>query len=161
MVKRFCWRKRTEVGNLSILILSFSSVVSSNLPDVWGVASESQSEELLKCINMQMKWDIEYIVIIIMPIYVCVCTQLCLTLWDPVGYSSEGSSVHGVIPRRILEWVAMSPSKGSSWTQGSNPHLLSLLHWQQTIYHWATTSEAKCHKQSFICCNYLYMERWN
>ena len=114
MVKRFCWRKRTEVGNLSILILSFSSVVSSNLPDVGGVASESQSEELLKCINMQMKWDIEYIVIIIMPIYVCVCTQLCLTLWDPVGYSSEGSSVHGVIPGRILEWVAISPSKGSS-----------------------------------------------
>ena len=39
------------MGNLSILILPFSSVVSSNLPDVLGVASESQSEELLKCIK--------------------------------------------------------------------------------------------------------------
>ena len=38
------------MGNLSILILSFSSVVSSNSPDVLGVFSESQSEEL-KCVK--------------------------------------------------------------------------------------------------------------
>ena len=38
------------------------------------------------------------------------------------------SSVHGVLQARILEWVAMPFSRGSSLTQGSHPHLLHLLH---------------------------------
>ena len=47
----------------------------------------------------------------------CVCmfsvTQSCLTLWDPVDYSPPGSSVHGIFQARILEWVAISFSRGS------------------------------------------------
>ena len=46
----------------------------------------------------------------------CVCTQLlqsCLTLWDHMG--SPGSSVHGILQARILEWVAMLSSRRSSW----------------------------------------------
>ena len=38
-----------------------------------------------------------------------------------------GSSVHGILQARILEWVAISSSRGIFPTQGSNPHLL---HWQ-------------------------------
>ena len=41
--------------------------------------------------------------------------QSCLTLCDPVDYSPPGSSVHGILQARILEWVAMSSSRGSSW----------------------------------------------
>jgi len=48
-------------------------------------------------------------------------TQSCPTLCDPMGCSSPGSSVHGILQARILEWVAMPSSKGSSrprdWTQ--------------------------------------------
>ena len=40
--------------------------------------------------------------------------QSCLTLWDPVDCSPPGSSVHGIPQARILEWVAISFSKGSS-----------------------------------------------
>ena len=40
--------------------------------------------------------------------------QLCLTLFDPVDYSPPGSSVHGILQARILEWVAMPSSRGSS-----------------------------------------------
>ena len=40
--------------------------------------------------------------------------QSCPTLCDPVGYSLPGSSVHGVLQARILEWVAIPLSKGSS-----------------------------------------------
>ena len=36
----------------------------------------------------------------------------------------------GILKARILEWVAMPSSRGSSLTQGSNPSLLYLLHWQ-------------------------------
>ena len=46
---------------------------------------------------------------------VCLVTQSCLTLCDPVKYSPPGSSVHRIFQARILEWVAISFSKGSSW----------------------------------------------
>ena len=40
--------------------------------------------------------------------------QLCLTLCDPVDGSPPGSSVPGILQARILEWVAISFSRGSS-----------------------------------------------
>ena len=39
----------------------------------------------------------------------------CPTLCDPVDCSPPGSSVHGILQERILEWVAIFFSKGSSW----------------------------------------------
>ena len=53
--------------------------------------------------------------------------QSCLTLCDPVDYSPPGSSVHGIFEARIMEWIAISFSRGLFSTQGSNLHLL---HWQ-------------------------------
>ena len=40
-------------------------------------------------------------------------TQSCPTLCDPVDCSRQDSSVHGILPARILEWVAISSSRGS------------------------------------------------
>ena len=39
--------------------------------------------------------------------------QLCLTLFDPVDCRPPGSSIHGISQARILEWVAISFSRGS------------------------------------------------
>ena len=39
--------------------------------------------------------------------------QLCLTLCDPMDCSPPGSSVHGILQARILEWVAITFSRGS------------------------------------------------
>ena len=39
----------------------------------------------------------------------------CLTLCDPMDCSPLGSSVHGILQGRILEWVAIPFSMGSSW----------------------------------------------
>ena len=39
--------------------------------------------------------------------------QLRPTLCDPMDYSLPGSSVHGILQARILEWVAISSSRGS------------------------------------------------
>ena len=36
------------------------------------------------------------------------------TVCDPMDYSPPGSSVHGILQARILEWVAMLSSRGSS-----------------------------------------------
>ena len=40
--------------------------------------------------------------------------QSCPTLCEPMDHSPPGSSVHGIIQARILEWVAMPFSRGSS-----------------------------------------------
>ena len=46
--------------------------------------------------------------------------QSCLTLCDPMDSSPPGSSVHGILQARILEWFSMTASRGSSqprdWT---------------------------------------------
>ena len=68
-----------------------------------------------------------------MTFYTCVhakLLQLDPTLCDPVDCSPPGSSVHGILQARILEWVAMPSSRGIFPTQGSNQNLLCLLHWQ-------------------------------
>ena len=41
--------------------------------------------------------------------------QSCLPLCNPMDYSPPGFSVHGILQARILEWVAMPSSRGSSW----------------------------------------------
>ena len=40
--------------------------------------------------------------------------QTCPTLCDPVDCSPPGSSIHGILQARILEWVAIPSSRGSS-----------------------------------------------
>ena len=45
---------------------------------------------------------------------VCLVAQSCLTLGDPMDCSPQGSSVHGILQARILEWVAISFSRASS-----------------------------------------------
>ena len=49
---------------------------------------------------------------------ISVRAQLCSTLWGPMDYSLPGSSVHGILQARILEWVAVPSSRGSSWPSG-------------------------------------------
>ena len=41
-------------------------------------------------------------------------TQSCLTLFEPMDSSMPGSSVHGMLQARILEWTAILFSRGSS-----------------------------------------------
>ena len=51
---------------------------------------------------------------------VCLVAPLCRPLCNPLDCSLPGSSVHGIVPARILAWVAISSSRGSSrsraWT---------------------------------------------
>ena len=42
-------------------------------------------------------------------------TQSCPTLCDPMDCNLPGSSVHGILQARILEWIAICSSRGSSW----------------------------------------------
>ena len=57
-----------------------------------------------------------------------VYARSCPTLCNPVDCSPPGPSVHGIFQGRILEWVAMPSSRGSS--QPMDQRILCLLHWQ-------------------------------
>ena len=60
----------------------------------------------------------------------CVCAkslQSCPTLHNFMDYSPPGSSVHGILQARILEWAVISSSRESS-RHGSNPRLLRFGH---------------------------------
>ena len=114
-------------------------------------------------------------------LYCCLVAQLCLTLCDPMDCSLPGSSVHGILQARILEWVAISFSRGSSrprdWTQVSriagrlfNLWAKLLACYRRIFYYfqWITSLKRKnrwgprglwrmnsfCHKGGVICCNF-------
>ena len=58
-----------------------------------------------------------------------ICAKSCQTLCNPVDCSQPGSSVHGDSPG-INTRVGCQALLQGIVTQGSNPHLLRLLHWQ-------------------------------
>ena len=43
------------------------------------------------------------------------CAQSCLTCYDPMDCSPLGSSLHGILQARILEWAAISFSRGKAY----------------------------------------------
>ena len=45
---------------------------------------------------------------------VCLVVQSCSTLCDPIVCTPPDSSIHGILQARILEWVAILFSRGSS-----------------------------------------------
>ena len=73
--------------------------------------------------------------------------QSCLTLCDPMDCSPPASSVHGIFQARILEWVAISFSRGSSRPRGQT--------WVSCIAGrcftiWATREVSSCNSINYI-----------
>ena len=71
--------------------------------------------------------------------YARVHAQLCLTLCDSMDCSLSGSFVHGIFHARILEWVAISFSRGSFWPRDQT-HISCI--GRQILYHWVTWRSA-------------------
>ena len=61
---------------------------------------------------------------------VCSASQACLTHCDPMNCSLPGSSVYGNFQTSILEWAAISYSRGSYQYRDRTQILWHLLHWQ-------------------------------
>ena len=75
--------------------------------------------------------------------------QSCLTLCDPMTYILPGSSVHGILQARILEWVAMPSSRGSSWNQSPPP---SRPYCRQILYHLSQKGRPLHHSPNAKIC---------
>ena len=74
--------------------------------------------------------------------------QLFVNLWTI--YNLSGSSVHGILQARILNWIAVPSSRGSSQhkDQSSVPHVSSIGRW--VLYHY-------CHLGSPMDCINLFL----
>ena len=77
----------------------------------------------------------------------CLVIKSCLTLCYPADWSPPGSSVHGIFQVRILEWVAISFSRGSSWLRFQT-HISCIGRWIH--YHWATSTTQQIDPQIHI-----------
>ena len=88
-------------------------------------------------------------------IYVCMCAkslQSYLTLCDPIDCSSPGFSVAGISQARMLEWIAMSSSRGSS-----GPRDGTHISYIPCIGRWVLYQER--HPGSMLyMCDYIWME---
>ena len=104
-------------------------------PQVPGSVGHNNSIEKSKCLSVGALWQA-----LQRGLCCCLVVQSCLTLsatpvmsdsfCNPMDGSPPGSSVHGISQARVLQPVAISSTKGSSWPKGLNPRLLCLLHWQ-------------------------------
>ena len=79
----------------------------------------------------------------------CLVAQLCPTLCDSLDWSPPGSSDHGIFQARILDWVAISFSRGIFLTQALNLHLL---HCRQILYPLSCWESPSC----FHIVYYIY-----
>ena len=65
----------------------------------------------------------------------CVHAQVASVVSDSMDYCLPGSSVHGILQARILDWVAIPFSRGSSWLR-DQPHVSCIAGRFLTV--WAT-----------------------
>ena len=80
---------------------------------------------------------------------VCMCVLSHVRLCGPVDCSPPGSSVRGIFQAKILEWVAISSSRGSSQPRTKpTPHVIFCIG-KQILYH-CTTWEAQNQAYSYL-----------
>ena len=89
--------------------------------------------------------------------YSCFVAKSCLTLCNPVDRSPPGSSVHGILQARILEWVAISFSRRSSWPR-ERTHVPYI--GRQDSSPWSHSTNSSCLFISELPC-YPEMGKWS
>ena len=95
---------------LKWVAISFSRGSSQARDQTWVsciVGNLRHYRQILYQLSSQGIHDIIYI-------WLCLVIQSCLIHCDPVDCSLPGSSVHGIFQARVLEWVVISFSRGSS-----------------------------------------------
>ena len=67
---------------------------------------------------------------------VCACSVMCNSFETPCTIAHQASSVHGIFQVRILEWVAISYSRGSSQHRGGTHVSCVSCIGRWILYHW-------------------------
>ena len=74
----------------------------------------STTKTQLKTTLSSRHHELQSTCICVIIMYLCIHSQSFSTIWDPTDCRPQGSSVHGISQGRILEWVVISVSRGSS-----------------------------------------------
>ena len=100
----------------------------------------------------------------------CLVSKSCRALCNPMGYIPPGSSVHEISQTRILQWVSIFFSRGSS-----HPRDQTCVSYfgRQTLYHWTIREGPWCvcrlllclgyylyHCYEHLCCMYVQISVW-
>ena len=127
--------------------LPFSSLVPCNKTAscLWRLPAEG----FRKLSAVQIEDFSEYFVQLYLAAYICCLAKLHSTFCDPMDCSLSGSSAHVISQARIMEWFAISFSRGSSWT--SDQIRVSCI-CRQILYHWATREAQISTGKPYICC---------
>ena len=138
----------------SIRVFSSESALHVRWPNYWSFSFwVSPSSEYSGLISFRMDW---FDVLAIQS----EVTQLSPTLCSPVDCSPPHSSVHGIFQARILEWAAISFSRGSSWPRDQTlvSHTVGRLFtvWAaRTLKLWLTWTD---HSSTPLGCHAGYQE---
>ena len=100
-------QKEKDKYHMILLICGISNVTWMNLPTKWKQTHRHREDLRLPREKGWERWMVG--------VSRCKVTQSCQTLCDPVDCSLPGSSVREIFQARVLEWVAISFSRGSSW----------------------------------------------
>ena len=112
---------RTDVFSYNLKDQPAQSLLSQKLPGTHQEASPAGSQAYFSALG-QLSRLFSFLCCAVLSCFSCVW------LFDPMDCIPPVSSVPGILQARILEWVAMPSSRGSSQSQGLNLHLLCLLH---------------------------------
>ena len=89
----------------------------------------------------------------------CVRAQSCPTLCDLMDHNPPGSSVHGILQARILEGVAISFSRASSWPWDWAHVSCASFIGRQILYPWATWEGPWVLPSSILSVNLLWSSK--
>ena len=125
--EHFSWKKLMQFHNhmFSACCVPNSALGPTDTKKTCDLFGRSYTDEILlyKKLNQVIKinlWDVWRYMCVCVCVCVCIRSlQSCSTLCDNMDYNPPGCSVHGILQARILEWVAMPSSRGSS--QSSDP----------------------------------------
>ena len=108
-------KKGKSCWNFRILTLTFSGdTLPCHVCHSHTSLSSLNPEEMVRAIEPGISLS---------PLLLSVVAQSCATLWNPMDCSLPGSSVHGILQARMLEWIAVPFYRGSpqhkDWSQVS------------------------------------------
>ena len=112
------------------------------------------------CLHLHSCLANRFIGIIFLDSILWVHAQLCLILCNPMDCSPPGSSSHGIFPARMLEWFAISFSRGFSWPR-NRAQVFCVYHPSPIFL--VDFSHDKCLYSSPALgklTNYNFLERW-
>ena len=79
-------------------------------------------------------------------------TQLCPTLCNPTDYSPPGSSVHSILQAKILEWIAIPFSRGSSEPRDQTYRKTTFSPFYESNTYWEFLGSLVVGIPAFHCC---------